>query len=151
MHIMNTQELFASEIVRSLRADLALALRAAAHHNLEEGICNHMSLEVPDSPYFLLNPRGFLWSELQADDIIMVDLQGNKLEGKHEVERTAMFIHAAVHRITKKKCVLHTHMPYTTSLTLTTRGALDTRLSQNSMRFHGRVGWYRFKLQWFRQ
>jgi ribulose-5-phosphate 4-epimerase/fuculose-1-phosphate aldolase len=137
---MNTQELFTSDLVLSLRADLALALRAAAHHNLAEGICNHMSLEVPDSPYFLLNPRGFLWSEIQATDIIMVDLQGNKVEGKHEVETTAMFIHAAVHRIANKKCVLHTHMPFSTALTLTTRRSLDTRLSQNSMRFHGRVG-----------
>lgn len=137
---MNTKELFISDSVLSLREDLALALRAAAHHNLAEGICNHMSIEVPNSQYFLLNPRGFLWSEIQAEDIIMVDLEGIKLEGKHEVERTAMFIHAAVHRITGKKCVLHTHMPYATALTLTTQRTLDTCLSQNSMRFHDRVG-----------
>jgi len=99
---MNTKELFISDSVLSLREDLALALRAAAHHNLAEGICNHMSIEVPNSQYFLLNPRGFLWSEIQAEDIIMVDLEGIKLEGKHEVERTAMFIHAAV-------CPPHTH------------------------------------------
>jgi ribulose-5-phosphate 4-epimerase/fuculose-1-phosphate aldolase len=30
-------------------------------------------------------------------------------------------------------------MPYATALTLTTAGALDTTLSQNAMRFHGRV------------
>jgi ribulose-5-phosphate 4-epimerase/fuculose-1-phosphate aldolase len=99
-----------------------------------------MSVEVPNSLYFLLNPRGFLWSEIQADDIVMVNMQGEKIEGKHDVERTAMFIHAAVHRIAGKKCVLHTHMPYATSLTLTSQRALDTRLSQNAMRFHDRVG-----------
>jgi ribulose-5-phosphate 4-epimerase/fuculose-1-phosphate aldolase len=31
-------------------------------------------------------------------------------------------------------------MPYATALTLTVDRALDTRLSQNAMRFHGRVG-----------
>ena len=131
---------FDSEIVAGLRANLALALRAAAHHNLAEGVCNHFSLELPDhSGRFLLNPRGLLWSEVGADDIVMVDDQGNKLAGRHDVESTAMYIHAAIHRICKKACVLHTHMPYSTALTLTVDGALDTTLSQNAMRFHNRM------------
>ena len=50
-----------------------------------------------------------------------------------------MFIHAAIHRIAGKACVMHTHMPHATALTLTQDRALDTTLSQNAMRFHGRV------------
>ena len=131
---------FHSATVSQLRADLALALRAAALHGLAEGVCNHFSVELPDgSSRFLLNPRGLLWSEIGADDIVMIDVQGNKLAGRHEVEPTAMFIHAAIHRIAGKACVLHTHMPYATALTLTADRALDTTLSQNAMRFHGRV------------
>ena len=126
--------------VHRLRADLALALRAAAHHGLAEGVCNHFSIELPDgSERFLLNPRGLLWSEIQADDIVLVDFHGTRLAGRHEVEPTAMFIHAAVHRLTGQACVLHTHMPYATALTLTQARALDPCLSQNAMRFHGRL------------
>jgi ribulose-5-phosphate 4-epimerase/fuculose-1-phosphate aldolase len=131
---------FDSPSVRQLREDLALALRAAAFHGLSEGVCNHFSVEIPDqSGRFLLNPRGLLWSEVQADDIVMVDTQGAALAGRHPVEPTAMFIHAAVHQIAGKACVLHTHMPYATALTLTERRLLDTTLSQNAMRFHGRI------------
>lgn len=131
---------FHSEPVARLRADLALALRAASHHGLSEGVCNHFSVELPDaSGRFLLNPRGLLWREVQADDIVMIDVRGHKLAGKHAVEPTAMFIHAAIHRLCRKACVLHTHMPYATALTLTTDRCLDTTLSQNAMRFHGRV------------
>ncbi len=126
--------------VSRLRTDLAVALRAAARHGLAEGVCNHFSIEVPDgSNRFLLNPRGLLWGEVEADDIVMIDIHGNKLVGQHDVESTAMFIHAAIHRIAGKACVLHTHMPYATALTLTTDRGLDTTLSQNAMRFHGRV------------
>jgi ribulose-5-phosphate 4-epimerase/fuculose-1-phosphate aldolase len=50
-----------------------------------------------------------------------------------------MFIHAAIHRLCAKACVLHTHMPYATALTLTADRGLDTTLSQNAMRFQGRV------------
>jgi ribulose-5-phosphate 4-epimerase/fuculose-1-phosphate aldolase len=131
---------YASAAVKRLREDLALALRAAAHHGLAEGVCNHFSADLCDgSGRFLLNPRGLLWSEVQADDIVLVDAAGNKLAGRHEVEPTAMFIHAAVHRIAGKAVVLHTHMPFATALTLTAARALDTALSQNAMRFHGRV------------
>ena len=131
---------FRRDDVRKLRADLALALRAAAHHALGEGVCNHFSVELPDrSGRFLLNPRGLLWSEVRAGDIVMVDGAGTRLAGRHDVEPTAMFIHAAVHRIARKACVLHTHMPFATALTLTVDRGLDTTLSQNAMRFHGRI------------
>ena len=134
------QQDYQSPTVARLRADLALALRAAAHHGLSEGVCNHFSVELPDaSGRFLLNPRGLLWSEIGADDIVLVDADGTVLAGRHPVESTAMFIHAAVHRIAGKACVLHTHMPYATALTLTRSRALDTTLSQNAMRFYGRL------------
>ncbi|MFM6992566.1 MAG: aldolase [Rhodoferax sp.] len=134
------QQDYQSPPVARLRADLALALRAAAHHGLSEGVCNHFSVELPDdSGRFLLNPRGLLWSEIQADDMVLVNADGDVLAGRHAVESTAMFIHAAVHRIAGKACVLHTHMPYATALTLTRARALDTTLSQNAMRFYGRL------------
>ncbi|MGE8639094.1 MAG: aldolase [Achromobacter sp.] len=132
--------LFHAEPVAALRADLALALRAAAAHGLGEGVCNHFSVALPGDPdHFLLNPRGLMWNEVQAEDIVLIDAHGNKLAGRHEVEPTAMFIHAAIHRIAGKACVLHTHMPYATALTLTSDRGLDTTLSQNAMRFHGRL------------
>lgn len=126
--------------VDTLRTDLALALRAAAHHGFAEGVCNHFSVALPDgSDRFLLNPRGLLWSEVAPADIVLVDGEGRVLCGRHRVEPTAMFIHAAVHRIARHAVVLHTHMPFATALTLTTDRALDPTLSQNAMRFMGRI------------
>ena len=136
----SSNALFESPPVRKLCEDLALALRAAAHHGLSEGVCNHFSIALPgNDDVFLLNPRGLHWSEVRAEDIVMIDSAGNKLAGRHAVEPTAMFIHGAVHRIAGKTCVLHTHMPHATALTLTDARALDTALSQTAMRFHGRL------------
>lgn len=124
----------------SLEADLALALRAAAHHGLSEGVCNHFSVALPgQDDVFLLNPRGLHWSEVQAEDIVTCNAAGEQLAGRHPVEPTAMFIHAAVHRIARQAVVMHTHMPHATALSLTAARALDTTLSQTAMRFHGRV------------
>ena len=135
----HTQDFETPEIQR-LREDLALALRAAAHHGLSEGVCNHFSVEIEDgSGRFLLNPRGLLWQEVRAEDIVMVNAQGERLAGRHRVEPTAMYIHAAIHQVAGKRSVLHTHMPYATALTLVQSRQLDTTLSQNAMRFHDRV------------
>lgn len=137
---LRDDQIFDRAVVRRLRADLALALRAAADHGLHEGVCNHFSVALPDgSDRFLINPRGLHWSEVGPADIVMVDGQGQRLAGRHEVEPTAMFIHAAVHRIGGHACVLHTHMPYATALTLTCDRALDPTLSQNAMRFLDRI------------
>ncbi|CAM9407356.1 unnamed protein product [Ectocarpus fasciculatus] len=140
----NAETVFKTQAVRDLCSQLALALRAAAAHGLSEGVCNHMSMAVPETRFFLLNPRGMLWSEVRGKDIVIVDESGTKLAGLHQVERTAMHIHAAIHRIANKKCVMHTHMPYSTALTVVDCEGADhpfnTMLSQNSMRFHKRVG-----------
>lgn len=140
MSTTDQQAVFERADVARLRRDLALALRAAEHHGLSEGVCNHFSVELGDgSDRFLINPRGLHWSEIGGDDIVMVDAHGERLAGRHPVEPTAMFIHAAVHRIARKACVLHTHMPHATALTLTTARAPDPTLSQNAMRFMGRL------------
>jgi ribulose-5-phosphate 4-epimerase/fuculose-1-phosphate aldolase len=61
------------------------------------------------------------------------------VEGEGEWELTAFMIHRGVHLARPSaRCVLHTHMPYATAVSMT-QGGFDTRVSQNSMMFHGRV------------
>lgn len=128
--------------IAQARVDLAAALRTAARMGLSEGVCNHFSLEVPGEPdKFLINPQGLHWSEICPSDLMVVNAEGKIVDGKHVVEPTAFFIHHAVHVYAKKKCVLHTHMPYATALTLLENPTLETRANQNAMRFHGRVAY----------
>jgi len=128
--------------IKQARIDLTAALRSASRMGLSEGVCNHFSLEVPGEPdKFLINPQGLHWSEITPGDLMVVHESGKVLAGKHEVEPTAFFIHYGVHLKAKKKAVLHTHMPWATSLTLLEGGRLETRTNQNAMRFHGRIAY----------
>ena len=124
------------------RIDLAAALRTASRMGLGEGICNHFSVEVPDRPgHFLINPQGLHWSEVTPADLVMVDAEGRKVSGRHDVEPTAFFIHGAAHRSKPDaRCVLHTHMPYATSLTAVAGGKLEAA-SQVALKFHGRTAY----------
>ena len=128
------------DIVTQAKIDLAAAFRAAAMHGYNEGIDNHFSLAVPGrDDRFLLNRYGPHWSELRASDILTIDLDGNVVDGEGEWETSAFMIHRGVHQSrASARCVLHTHMPYATAISLTT-GGFDTRISQNAMYFHGHV------------
>ena len=88
---------------------------------------------------FYLNEFGLHWNEVTASNLIEVAFDGTVVEGRGPADRSAICIHAPIHEATGAACVLHTHMPYATALTLTQARALDTTLSQNAMRFHGRL------------
>jgi len=124
------------------KKELACSLRAAAHFGFSEGVCNHFSLAVPDRPgEFLINPQGLHWSELTSDDLVTIDADGRRIAGKHEVEPTAFFIHGWIHRTAPDAaCVLHTHMPFATALTMLEGGRLEMA-SQNALRFFGQVAY----------
>ena len=122
------------------RIDLAAALRWAARLQLNEGVCNHFSLELAPDRY-LINPQGLHWGEVTAADILLIDGAGNVLDGCHTLEPTAFFIHSWIHRLNSHaRCVLHTHMPYATALTLVEGGRLEW-CNQNTLRFWNRVGY----------
>jgi ribulose-5-phosphate 4-epimerase/fuculose-1-phosphate aldolase len=126
--------------VDALRADLAAALRGAARHGLNEGVCNHFSVEAGPDRY-LINPQGMDWSEVTAGDMLLIDGDGRVIDGRHPLEPTAFFIHSRIHRRHPgARAVLHTHMPYATALTLVEGGRLEW-CGQGVLRFFGRVAY----------
>lgn len=129
------------------RIDLACALCWAARLGMQEGVCNHFSLAItgedgtPRGDRFLINPYGLHWSEVTASSLVLCDDAGNVLEGQHTVEPTAFFIHSRIHLAAPHAvCVLHTHMPYATALTLRENGRLEM-CEQNALMFKGRLAY----------
>jgi ribulose-5-phosphate 4-epimerase/fuculose-1-phosphate aldolase len=128
------------ETLASLRTDLTAALRWAAHLGLNEGVCNHFSVEVVKDRY-LINPQGVHWSEVCASDLLLIDNKGTVIDGKHPLEPTAFFLHAWIHKLNPTaKVVRHTHMPYATALTLVQDGKLAW-CNQNALRFYNRIAY----------
>jgi ribulose-5-phosphate 4-epimerase/fuculose-1-phosphate aldolase len=139
---MGVQETGVSTAVeRAMRVDLAAAFRLAVRLDLHEGVCNHFSTMLPDSKRFLLNRYGLHWSEVTASNLLALDAAGNVLEGEDEYEKTAFYIHSRIHIANPRAaCVLHTHMPYATALTLLEGGRLEM-VEQNALRFHDDIAY----------
>jgi ribulose-5-phosphate 4-epimerase/fuculose-1-phosphate aldolase len=134
--------MLANDPVTQARLDLTTALRAAARHGLNEGVCNHFSMTVPGrQDLFLVNPQGLHWSEITPGDLVMADGEGNVVEGKYPVEATAFFIHARLHAGGRGPAVvLHTHMPYATALTSIRDGRIEM-CTQNALRYWNRIAY----------
>jgi ribulose-5-phosphate 4-epimerase/fuculose-1-phosphate aldolase len=130
-----------TDAVLEAKIDLTCALRSAAQAGLHEGVCNHFSYAVPGTEHFLINPQGVHWDEMVPSDIVTVDVDGNRVAGNRAVEPTAFFIHSRIHRARPRaRCVMHTHMPYATALTLVEGGRLAW-CNQNALRFFGRIAY----------
>jgi ribulose-5-phosphate 4-epimerase/fuculose-1-phosphate aldolase len=142
---MGSPNELASTLERAARVDLAAAFRLAVRLDMHEGVCNHFSVMVPgkigDRARFLLNRYGLHWSEVSASNLLTLDAEGRVLEGQGEYEKTAFWIHSRLHLAHRRAaCVLHTHMPYATALTLLEGGRLEM-VEQNALRFHDDIAY----------
>jgi ribulose-5-phosphate 4-epimerase/fuculose-1-phosphate aldolase len=131
----------AGAVERAARVDLAAAFRLAVRLDLHEGVCNHFSVMLPGGRTFLLNRYGLHWSEVSASNLLALDAAGNVLAGEGEFEKTAFCIHSRIHlAYPRAVCVLHTHMPYATALTLLEDARLEM-VEQNALRFHDDIAY----------
>jgi ribulose-5-phosphate 4-epimerase/fuculose-1-phosphate aldolase len=126
------------------RRHLAAAFRWAARLGFHEGVANHFSALLPGSDtQFLLNPRGAHFSRIAASSLLSLDASTAGSAPHPDADPTAWYLHAHLHRLVPHaRVILHTHMPYATSLACLDGFEL-LMLDQSSCRFFGRVAYDR--------
>jgi ribulose-5-phosphate 4-epimerase/fuculose-1-phosphate aldolase len=97
---------------------------------------------VPGEPdQFFLAPYGLHWSEVKAGDFMVVTHAGKIVSGHGIAEPTAFCIHAPLHRVrADARCLLHTHMPHATALTMLQTPRLEMA-SQNALMLNGLIAY----------
>jgi ribulose-5-phosphate 4-epimerase/fuculose-1-phosphate aldolase len=128
--------------VREARIDLAAAYRIAGWLGFDDTIWNHFSLRVPGREHlFLVKRHGLLFEEITASNLLIVDRDGNVVEGDGHAERSAICIHSRIHdTVPRAACVLHSHMRHASWLS-TVKGGRVMPIHQNDLRFYGRIGY----------
>ncbi|MBP0445960.1 aldolase [Roseomonas sp. SSH11] len=126
--------------IRQARVDLAACFRMAARLGLQEGICNHFSVQVPGRPdLMLVNPYGWAFAEITASRLLICDFGGHVLAGEGTPEATAFYIHARLHlRHPRAVAAFHTHMPNATALSML-EGPPLVWAGQTALKFYGRT------------
>ncbi len=124
------------------RVDLAACYRLCALNGWTDLIFTHISLRVPGTSHYLLNPFGWTFDEITASSLVKVDLDGNKVDpSEHEVHKAGFVIHSAIHAAREDAhCVLHLHTRAGMAISTLKCGLLP--LTQHAMLFHGKVAYH---------
>ena len=88
-------------------------------------IWGHVTRRLPDDPERLyMKPAAMGLEEVEISDLIEIDLDGNKIEGKRP-SHSEVFIHTEIMRARPEvNCVVHTHPPHAVAFGSTKRPLL---------------------------
>jgi ribulose-5-phosphate 4-epimerase/fuculose-1-phosphate aldolase len=86
------------------------------HENgLVRGTSGNISAKIPGIDAFLIKPSGAQMKKLKPEELILADLEGNKVRGSMKVSLETP-IHAAIYRTRRDvQAVVHTHAPTATA------------------------------------
>ena len=77
---------------------LAAAFRLFAHFGYEEGVAGHITARDPERPdHFWVNPFGEPFAHIRVRDLVLINDEGDVVEGDRAVNRAAFAIHSQVH------------------------------------------------------
>jgi ribulose-5-phosphate 4-epimerase/fuculose-1-phosphate aldolase len=78
------------------RAELALLCRTLFREGYDDHLAGHITYRQPDGT-FLVNPWELTWDEVRASDVVRMDGDGNKLDGRWSVT-PAITLHTELHK-----------------------------------------------------
>jgi ribulose-5-phosphate 4-epimerase/fuculose-1-phosphate aldolase len=93
---------------------LVVALRAFAQGGFDEGAGGHITARDPEhSDRFWINPFGRHFAHVKVGDLLLVDHDGEVLEGEGKVNPAGYAIHSRIHRARPDVvAAAHTHSVY---------------------------------------
>ena len=123
------------------RVDCACAYRLVRMFGMDDIVYNHISVRVPGTEDFLLNPMGLMYDEICASSLLKVDLSGKVLWSPefpaglgYKFNPAGYVIHSAVHEAKPDiHCVIHTHSLAGMAVSALKGGLLP--MTQTAMRF----------------
>ena len=115
---------------------LAAAFRLFSHFGYEEGVAGHITVRDPERPdHFWVNPFGLHFGHIRVSDLILVNHQGEVVEGNMPVNGAAFAIHSRIH-IARPDVVAAAHAHSMYGKTWSTLGRLLDPLTQDACAFY---------------
>jgi ribulose-5-phosphate 4-epimerase/fuculose-1-phosphate aldolase len=115
---------------------LAAAFRLFSRFGFDEGVAGHITARDPEHPdHFWVNPFGMHFSHIRVSDLILVNHQGEVVEGQYAVNGAAFAIHSQVHQA-RPDCIAAAHAHSLYGKTWSSLGRLLDPLTQDSCAFY---------------
>ncbi|KON32003.1 hypothetical protein AC478_01540 [miscellaneous Crenarchaeota group-1 archaeon SG8-32-3] len=101
--------------MKDISEQLVKAGRELHEKGLVRGNSGNISAKIPGTDMFLVKPSGAPMKFLQPEELVLADLQGNKVRGGLNVSLETP-IHAAIYKARREvQAVVHTHAPTATA------------------------------------
>lgn len=81
------------------------------------GTSGNLSIFLPDQNVVVITPTSVRYETMQIEDLVIIDLRGIPIEGKH-APSSENPLHRAIYKAGIAKSVVHTHSPYATSFSV---------------------------------
>ncbi|MCC3771238.1 class II aldolase/adducin family protein [Streptomyces sp. UNOC14_S4] len=115
---------------------LAAALRLFGRFGFEEGVAGHITARDPEfTDCFWVNPFGMSFKHITVNDLIMVNHDGDVVQGRHHVNRAAFAIHSQIH-LARPDVVAAAHSHSVHGRALSTLGELLEPITQDACAFY---------------
>lgn len=115
---------------------LAAAFRLFAKFGFDEGVAGHITARDPEKlDHFWVNPFGMDFSQIRVSDLVLVNHQGEVVEGEHPVNGAAFAIHSQVHAA-RPDCVAAAHAHSMYGKSWSTLGRLLDPITQDACAFY---------------
>jgi ribulose-5-phosphate 4-epimerase/fuculose-1-phosphate aldolase len=116
---------------------LAAAFRLFGAFGFDEGTAGHITARDPERPdHFWVNPLGMNFKQIRVRDLLLVDHEGNVVEGNWPVNTAAFVIHSQIHAARPDViAAAHSHSVYGKAFSALHR-PLDP-LTQDACAFYG--------------
>ncbi|AXK32952.1 class II aldolase/adducin family protein [Streptomyces armeniacus] len=102
------------ELRQHRKERLAAALRLFGRYGYDEGVAGHVTVRDPEfEDCFWVNPFGVPFGHITVSELILVNGDGQVVEGGYHVNQAAFVVHAQVHRARPEVvAVAHSHSTY---------------------------------------
>ncbi|MFC5723871.1 class II aldolase/adducin family protein [Streptomyces gamaensis] len=115
---------------------LAAALRLFGRFGFEEGVAGHITARDPEfTDHFWVNPFGMSFKHITVGDLILVNHNGQVVEGSYHVNQAAFAIHSQIHRA-RPDVVAAAHSHSTYGRALSSLGELLEPITQDVCAFY---------------
>lgn len=99
----------------NLKREVLQIAKKAYEEKLMAGTSGNMSIYDSESGHMMITPSSYDYSIMEEKDIVVIDLDGNLVEGIHKPS-SEWRMHAEIYRqLPEVGAIVHTHSPYATS------------------------------------
>ena len=127
-----------------IKTTLAHAYQIIAHLGMDDHTYTHLSARAEDPNQYYIYPFGLCFSEVTADNLLKVSLDGQVIEGKEfQYNQTGFIIHGNIYKHRSDlNAVFHLHTPTSVAVSAMQNGLLP--ISQWALHFYKQIAYHSY-------